>query len=67
MRNVRLKLGLLERFPHQFEAARILGVHESMISMVINGRRSLTAEEKQRWIEKLGLDAAVFEATEATN
>ncbi len=34
--------------------AEAVGSHRQIVSMVINGRYNLTAEEKARWAEALG-------------
>jgi len=49
-----LKFDILRRFPRQFDFAREAGVHESLVSAVINGRRKISREEAERWSRILG-------------
>lgn len=49
-----LKFAILEKFNCQADFAMHLRVHESDVSRVVRGRRSLPLEEKKRWAAALG-------------
>lgn len=44
-----LKAAIFTVFGSQADFARVLRVHESDVSRVVRGRRSLPLEEKKRW------------------
>lgn len=47
--NKRLKSRIFEVFGTQSDFAKFLGVHESRISQIIRGRRSLSVEDQKKW------------------
>lgn len=52
--NWKLKTTIHERgFHTQADFARFLGIHESDLSRVIRGRKSLTQDEQLKWAEVL--------------
>lgn len=48
-----LKFAILTKYGCQGDFAINLRVHESLVSRVIRGRRSLPPEEQARWAEAL--------------
>ncbi len=54
--NKELKGLIISKFGTQFEFAQVVRTHESMISKVIRGRRSLSPKDQETWIKALGCD-----------
>lgn len=54
--NIQLKLKILEKFETQADGAMRLGVHESVLSRVVRGRRQLPEAERRRWAKVLGCE-----------
>lgn len=53
-----LKAKIVERFGSQFEFARAIGEHESVVSRVIRGRHTLTVDGRIKWAQVLECDDA---------
>lgn len=53
MFNLKLKLKIIERFRTQADFAAAIGNHESFVSLVINGRRTLSDSQKDTWAAML--------------
>ncbi|WP_319548815.1 helix-turn-helix transcriptional regulator [Desulfogranum marinum] len=53
MKNLRLKARIIEQHGAQFRFSGKLGVNESTVSQVINGKHHLPPDEKKRWAKKL--------------
>lgn len=56
--NKLLKGKIVERYGSQFEFARSIGEHESVVSRVIRGRHTLAVHERVKWAKALGCDDA---------
>lgn len=54
--NKKLKAKIFERFGTQYDFSRAVDVHESLVSRVVQGRRTLTETERQEWADILGAD-----------
>ena len=61
-----LKAKIVERFGTQSDFALALKGHESDVSRVVRGRRTLVAEERQRWADLLGADCTEIFGKEIT-
>ena len=53
-----LKGKIVERFGSQFEFARAIGEHESIVSRVIRGHHTMTVEGRKKWAQVLGCNDA---------
>ena len=53
MNERKLKSKIIEHFGSQWQFARKLNAHESLVSKVIRGRRSLSLEDQNRWARAL--------------
>lgn len=53
-----LKAKIVERFGTQFEFARVIGEHESIVSRVIRGRHTMTVDGRIKWAQALGCNDA---------
>ena len=53
-----LKGKIVERFGTQFEFARAIGEHESIVSRVIRGRHIMTVDCRKKWAQALGCNDA---------
>jgi plasmid maintenance system antidote protein VapI len=51
--NLRLKARIIELFGTQSDFALTIGADESVVSKIVRGRRTLTAEDQKRWAEVL--------------
>jgi len=51
--NKKLKSRVFEVFGTQSDFATFLGIHESKVSQVIRGRRSLSIPDQERWAAAL--------------
>jgi transcriptional regulator with XRE-family HTH domain len=51
--NVPLKVAILEKYGRQYRFADEVGVDEVTLSRIVNGRRELNADERERWAEVL--------------
>ena len=60
-RNRVLKGKIIERFGSQWRFAQALGVHEGVVSKIVNRRRSLGKTAKQRWAKILKCDPEMFD------
>jgi len=54
--NKKLKAKIFEKFGTQFDFSRAAGVHETLVSRVVQGHRTLTEVERQEWAGLLGAD-----------
>ena len=63
--NWKLKEKITEKYGTQSDFAIVLKGHESDVSRVIRGRRSLTDEERQLWADLLEVDRAELFGEEA--
>jgi plasmid maintenance system antidote protein VapI len=65
--NRKLKAKIFEKFatPHDF--SRTAGVHESHVSRVVQGRRTLTESERQEWAGLLGTDSTELWGRDVSN
>lgn len=52
--NMKLKAKIFEKFATQHDFSRTAGVHESHVSRVVQGRRTLTESERQEWARPPG-------------
>lgn len=55
-----LRLAILKRFDSQADFAAEVGEHDTKISMVLRGRRKLSAEQAEAWIKVLRCDPQVL-------
>jgi transcriptional regulator with XRE-family HTH domain len=53
--NLILKMSILQKFPHQGDFAREVGVSESLVSRIVNGRRFPTEEQAEKIAKVLAL------------
>ena len=60
--NIQLKVKIIEICGSQSDFAQKIGVHESTISRVIRGRKSLSPEEIEVWSKALRCDKRILEA-----
>jgi hypothetical protein len=51
--NLSLKFKILEKFPSQADFAQSVGEHESLVSRIIRGRRTLDPERQREWAKAL--------------
>jgi transcriptional regulator with XRE-family HTH domain len=56
--NLILKISILEKFHRQADFAQKAGIEESLLSKIVNGRRSPTVEQRQAISKTLGIDAS---------
>ncbi|MBC8180361.1 XRE family transcriptional regulator [candidate division KSB1 bacterium] len=64
--NRELKALIILKFGSQFEFARAIREHESIVSKVIRGRKTLTPEAQRLWAKKLGCSpGSIFKDLEA--
>ncbi|MEI7636316.1 MAG: hypothetical protein WCJ37_03360 [Syntrophus sp. (in: bacteria)] len=63
--NWKLKERIAEKYGTQSDFAIVLRGHESDVSRVIRGRRTLTEAERQMWADLLGADRAELFGEEA--
>jgi len=56
-----LKAKIIEQFGSQWRFAQAIGVHESMVSKAIHGRRPLDEATKKEWAEVLKCDSGIFD------
>jgi len=54
MYNYHLSNAIKRKFGTQEDFANAIGVDPTYVSLIVNGRRKLTGEKKERWAEKLG-------------
>lgn len=59
--NKKLKAKIIEEYGSQADFAQVMKLDESVISRVINGRRSLNDEDLKEWSRVLGCGPEVFE------
>jgi len=52
--NLELKAEIIRRFGSQVNFAMAIKEDESFVSRIINGRRTLKAEDKEKWARALG-------------
>ena len=60
-----LKTRIIERFGTQADFAYAIRGAEAVVSKVVRGRRTLSAEERQRWAEVLEVDCKELFGMEA--
>ena len=53
--NSKLRDAIREKFGSQRDFAAKIGMHESRVSLVVNGRWVLTESEMKRWARALGV------------
>lgn len=53
-----LKGKIVEKFGSQFEFARFIGEHESIVSRVLRGHHTLAVRDRVKWAQALGYDDA---------
>jgi plasmid maintenance system antidote protein VapI len=51
-----LKSKIIENYGSQFEFSLRLGVHETIVSRIVCGKRTLSPEDQKRWASLLGAD-----------
>lgn len=54
--NKKLKAKIIEHYGSQFLFAVMMGLHETAVSRIIRGRRTLSAEDRKRWADALNVD-----------
>ncbi len=59
--NKKLKGKIIEEFGSQSDFAQAMKLDESVISRIVRGRRSLSAEDLKKWSRVLGCGPEVFE------
>lgn len=65
--NWKLKEKIAEMYRTQSDFALALRSHESDVSRVIRGRRTLTKAERQRWADLLGADCKELWGRDVSN
>ena len=53
-KNTDLWLAILQKFGNQENFAAAVEEHASYVSLVVNGRRPISTERKQKWADALG-------------
>jgi plasmid maintenance system antidote protein VapI len=59
--NKKLKAKIIENFGSQADFAQALRLQESVVSRVVNGRRSLRPEDVEKWARILDCDRSLLE------
>jgi len=54
--NLKLKFRIIELFGNQANFAQKMGLHESLVSRVVRGRRSISKEYQKKWARILRQD-----------
>lgn len=62
--NKKLKAKIFEEFGTQYDFSRAVVVHESHVSKVVQGRRTLKQAERRRWADLLEADSLSALCTE---
>ena len=60
MKNLKLKIRILEKYGSQVDFAQTLGICESGVSKILNGRRQLSPEQQARWAVLLNCSINIF-------
>jgi len=58
--NLKLKAAIVELFGSQVNFAEALGVDESIVSRIVQGRRELTQEDRRKWSKLLNAKPSIF-------
>jgi plasmid maintenance system antidote protein VapI len=53
--NRKLKAKIIENHGSQWQFAHALGIHESEVSRIIRGTRTLNPEDRRKWAEALSV------------
>ena len=62
-----IKLAILTKFDSQADFAPAIGLPESIVSRVLNGRRKLSKKEAAEWARILECDPSIFEGVTAND
>ena len=54
--NRKLKAKIVEHFGTQWRFAEIMGENDSVVSLVVSGRRNISDEKKESWSKALRSD-----------
>ena len=57
MCNLRLKGAIVMKYGSQATFASAIGVFEPIVSRVITGRHTLSADDREKWAKLLGVEA----------
>jgi len=60
MKNLKLKIRILEKFDTQSDFAVAAGCDDTMVSKVVNGRRQLSEQQKEVWAGLLNCSINIF-------
>ena len=60
MKNLKLKIRILEKFDTQSDFAVAAGCDDTMVSKIVNGRRQLSPEMQERWAVLLNCSINIF-------
>ena len=60
MKNLKLKIRILEKYGSQVDFAQTLGICESGVSKIVNGRRQLSEQQKEVWAGLLNCSINIF-------
>ena len=52
--NKRLRIAIITKFGTQSDFSLCIGVHESLVSQVIRGRRKISKQVQEQWATELG-------------
>ena len=58
---------IFEKYGTQWDFAKAAGIHESRVSRVVEGRRTLTKAERREWAELLGTDSSELWEEDVSN
>jgi hypothetical protein len=58
--NKKLKAQIVEHFGSQFLFSQALGIHEAYVSLVVRGKRSLSGNDKKKWVAALKCSEEIF-------
>lgn len=59
--NLNIKIAMMQGgFRNQADFAQAVEMDESFVSRVLNGRRQLTQEQMEKWIQVLGCDPGLL-------
>jgi len=59
--NRSLKAEIVKKFGCQADFSEAIGVHESIISRVVRGRKTLSPETQDLWAKTLGCSPEIFQ------
>ena len=55
-----LRAEIIRKFGTQSDFAQAMKVHESRISQIVRGRRKLSKDEAERWMDALGCGSKIL-------